>query len=898
MKLRRLSVNQFKRFIEPTRLDELSDGLNLVVGPNELGKSTLLDALRAVLFERHSSGAAPIRALQNDRSHAAPVVELVFEVDGAEYTLTKRFVKSPYARLRCPDGTLLEADAAEAKLRSLLDFTEAGSRGANSETLGMWGVLWVRQGQSFGKPALPDSALESLSASLESEVGIVLGGRRGRELPQVIVDRRDELITTARRQPKGEYKTAVEQVAVLEQRLDQQQQQQRDISGTLEQLAAAEARLKRLDEGNQDQNDQAELTEAWKRLEEVKRHELRLEAARSELQNRQRQQEQAQSAQSSRASLRAEFTEQREELHQASERLRQLEEQGRESSAPVEQLRQALIDTESAVEAAIDSEAQWRDTLELINRSIELGDLIQRQADVADAQQRLNDAQRQVEQIKVTDKSLRRIREAVDAVNQAAAQLKTAATRISFDIPGDRLVGIEVAGAPLADSSRTIEALEQVSIVIPERGRILVDPAIPDHDSLSRTERVAQTKLRAALKQAGAQSLDEAEDLHEQRRDFEVTVKATEQELKRITPPEGALAVQSRIEELRRGQSSVLSEGQTADLPERSSAEEALRSAQAELRDARQTELLARVALDEWNRAAAEHNTEVIEAQAAVDSQTKIIQRLEKRLHSDTETASDEQLAVATQAAKGAVEEQQGIVSKLEEDGSATERSRLEARIRRFESAIEQRADSRAILKTEIVRLGERIEINDSAGIDEAIEHTQHELQQATHERNHWEHEIKVLDLLSDTLRFAESEAKERYLAPIVERVRPYLQMLFPNAEIAMDENLNITGMSRHNGYEEPFDHLSMGTQEQIAVLVRLAFAEMLIDQGAPAAVVLDDALAFSDDQRMQLMFDILSHAAQRLQIVVFTCREQIFEGLGACQLQITPADPESLRSA
>ena len=190
MKLRKLSVNQFKRFTEPTQLGELGDGLNLVVGPNELGKSTLLDALRAVLFERYSSRARPIMALQNDRSGAAPVVELVFEVSGAEYTLTKRFVKSPHAQLRCPDGTLLEADVAENELRNLLGFAEAGNRGANSETLGMWGVLWVQQGQSFGRLDLPDSALASLSAGLESEVGMVLGGRRGRELPQVIEQRR------------------------------------------------------------------------------------------------------------------------------------------------------------------------------------------------------------------------------------------------------------------------------------------------------------------------------------------------------------------------------------------------------------------------------------------------------------------------------------------------------------------------------------------------------------------------------------------------------------------------------------------------------------------------------------------------------------------------------------
>ena len=223
--------------------------------------------------------------------------------------------------------------------------------------------------------------------------------------------------------------------------------------------------------------------------------------------------------------------------------------------------------------------------------------------------------------------------------------------------------------------------------------------------------------------------------------------------------------------------------------------------------------------------------------------------------------------------------EQEHAVSSMEEEWPASARTQLEARVSRLQLAIEQREKTRVDLRIEGGRLRERIEFHDSAGIDEAIEHTFHELDQATRRRDRFERELKVLDLLADTLSEAESEARERYLAPVINRVQPYLQMLFPNAEISMDENLGITGMSRHAGYEESFDHLSMGTQEQIAV-------------------ILDDALVFSDDQRMRLMFDILSHAARRVQILVFTCREQLFEGLGAHQLQLTAADPESLRSA
>ncbi len=898
MKLRRLSVNQFKCFTEPTRLGEIGDGLNLVVGPNELGKSTLLDALRAVLFERYSSGARPIVALQNDRSDAAPVVELVFEIDGDEYTLAKRFVRSPYARLQCPDGTLLNADAAENELRNLLGFAEAGIRGATSETLGMWGVLWVQQGQSFGRPNLPDSALASLSAGLESEVGTVLGGRRGRELPQVIEKRRGELVTAVQRRPRGEYKDTLEHVNTLEQRLNEQQQHQLEISKTLENLAAAEEKLRRLEVGSRDRLDQEELTRAQNQLGEVMRHDLQLEAARSELQNRQGQLEQAQYAQSERADRREELTKDQKKLRLERERLEGLQRRERESLAALDELRQAMTNAEADLEAAIRSEVDSRSTLDHIIQSEELDALLRRQSDVEAAQERLADAHRQAEEIQVTDESLQGIREATETADQANARLSVAATRISFDIPSDRLAGIEADGAPLTDPPTTVEAVEPVTITIPERGRILIEPSVADRDQLLRQERKAQENLRAALTEAGAQSLADAQVLRDQRRDLEAIAYAARQELERLAPSGTASTLQPRIDELRQALEDVPSECKTDQLPPRDHAEAALRSAQAELQKARNEERIAREAVDVRARAVTELSVDVRTLQNAVDSQTDLIEMRQERLRVEDESVSDQELVEASRKAELGVTEQLQTVSALEAEWSASARTQLEARISRLETAIQQRESLRVNLRMERVRLRERIEVHDSAGIEEAVEHTRHRLEQATRQRDQMERELEVLDLLITTLRATESEARERYLAPVVNRVHPYLQMLFPSAEIGMDEDLNITGMSRLDGYEERFDHLSMGTQEQIAVLVRLAFAEMLIDQGAPAAVILDDALAFSDDQRMGLMFDILSHAARRVQILVLTCREQLFEGLGAHQLQLATFDPESLRSA
>jgi uncharacterized protein YhaN len=103
---------------------------------------------------------------------------------------------------------------------------------------------------------------------------------------------------------------------------------------------------------------------------------------------------------------------------------------------------------------------------------------------------------------------------------------------------------------------------------------------------------------------------------------------------------------------------------------------------------------------------------------------------------------------------------------------------------------------------------------------------------------------------------------------------------------------MQITSVSREGAGEEPFEQLSEGTREQIAILVRLALAELLCDRGLPAVVVLDDALVFSDDERMQRMFRVLERAAERLQILVLTCRERLFEDLAGTRLRLEPVGP------
>ncbi|MEO1001386.1 MAG: hypothetical protein AAFW69_12420, partial [Pseudomonadota bacterium] len=113
---------------------------------------------------------------------------------------------------------------------------------------------------------------------------------------------------------------------------------------------------------------------------------------------------------------------------------------------------------------------------------------------------------------------------------------------------------------------------------------------------------------------------------------------------------------------------------------------------------------------------------------------------------------------------------------------------------------------------------------------------------------------------------------------------------LWEDAELRWSDDTLLPEALVRRGTEEPIDILSGGTQEQIAFLVRLAFARLLAASGRHAPLILDDALVYSDDDRIERMFDALQGAAEDLQILVLTCRQRAFRNLGAPTLSFRPA--------
>jgi len=902
MKLRSLALNQFKKFTSPIRLDGIEEGLNVVVGPNEMGKSTLLDALRAALFEKYSSKAQPIVALQNDRNQAGPVVELAFEMDDGKYVITKRFIKKPYARLSCPDGRTLEGDAAEDALRVLLGFDEPGKTGAKPETIGMWNVLWVQQGHSFGALNLPETARSSLHSALESEVGEVLGGRRGRALPQAIEKQLGELVTSSGK-PRGAYKDATNRREVMQADLESLRTRRTELARTLDDLEEAQETLSRLSSTERDKEDQAELKGARARHSQLAALEARIQTAAAELQLKQHNLEQAEQAQTTRQKLREDIAADERGVNAAHERLEAVSEQEKDARTQYDGFQEAVRAADAAVTEADKSVTLKRRVLSAVERDARIRILKNQLAKAQDAERRQHQAQQDAAAILVTDKAIQAIRAAAKAVETVGGRLNAAATTITFEMSQDSLAGIKIDGKPLIGERPSVQTVEPAGITIPQRGRIIVDPAMKDRDKLIAQQRDTKAKLQTALDAAGAASVDDAEDQYARRQTLLQDATLAQQEAALHAPATddyeaGAAPLADYIEGLRKILARDKSELGLEELPSRQEAEAAVETAENHAGQARHDVDTARAALAGPGDALERLKTELTAARTRHDDAETQLKKRQEECRKAEKTCPDSKLQADIDAAREAVNAQEQTMSALEGQRTDETLPQLDARIERLDKAIRERRQKRETLNVRIAGLKSRIETLEGAGLDEAIEQKDRECERCDEECGHFEREAAVLTLLATTLRAAEYDAKERYMSPVLKRVRPYLQLLFPGADIAIDENLRITGVVRESGYEEAFHHLSMGTQEQIAVLVRLAFAEMLVEQGHPATVVLDDALVFSDDRRMSRMFDILNMAARNVQVIVLTCREQLFEGLGGQQLALEAGTSEELISA
>jgi hypothetical protein len=479
------------------------------------------------------------------------------------------------------------------------------------------------------------------------------------------------------------------------------------------------------------------------------------------------------------------------------------------------------------------------------------------------------DAARALGGTELPAKVVRSLEERERAVDKAHAALDAGATRIEF--AGD-LAGLTIDGMVAAPGDRTL--FRETRIGLGQAELIIRPPA-----GLQGAETAlanARDDLAAALAEHGVASLADARIRNEAARDAVANVRTLEARIAGVTSAVALLGIEAGASALKlfiagldedaEGEGS----GEASDLATLTAVVVQADSAVAK------AEGVSEAAADQLRETEARHGPLMVEEAGAERDAANATAQLAAM------TAKPEIAGLGEALIDARQQEAAALVNLQDAERAATayDLAAIEREIAVLDKRVEVARTQRIDLEKVIAGLEARIDGEGGKGLGDRAAVSREAADAAVAALARVTQEADTLKLLRDTLEGARVETSRTFVGPVARRARRHIERLLPDADPSFGDDLGLTSIVR-GGLGENCGDLSKGTQEQLAVLTRLAFADMLLEQGVPVSLILDDPLVYSDDTRLDLMTEILTEAATRMQVILFTCRDRAFRHLG-----------------
>ncbi|HEY1128508.1 MAG: AAA family ATPase [Hydrogenophaga sp.] len=880
MKLKRVRIENFKRFRAPLELCDFADGLNLFVAPNESGKSTVAEAIRAAFFERHKSSAISGLRPWSDSS-ATPSVEIAFALGGKPARLSKAFLGKKRCQLII-DGKTLEGAEAEDHLGELLGFSFAGKGASSPEHMGIPGLLWIKQGTSHEIAKVVGFASDHLRNAMGDSLG-ELAATSGDEVIKAVETERNQLLTPSTEAPRGAYGEAIKRRTALLEELQLLRVEINAYRIAVDRLAAL-----RLDHGQdgearpwltlraQLEQAQVKLADALGLAQRRTAQELLLKQASAQV-DAQRQQLQLMARDDDAVKLREEKLEAaQDKLAQANGQLQAWEPR----HAQAEHASMRARDRLAAARQVATWQAQEKAVTELAAQ-VQALSRSHRQAQLK--QEELTSLQAETLSLAMPGAELKRLREVTESLRTAQARLDAVSTALEFRLQPSAKV--QVAGVQVNATDR-LTVVERTGIDIEGVGRITVLPGGEGLQSLIADRDQQRKVLAELLQRLGVANLAAAEERERQHVQRAAEAKAAKSVLE-AHAPKGVAALAVDIAAL----STKLTEAKQAlqNLTEPVGAE----TAGVSVSQAESDESTAKVILEDATSQLNDSKLAVSEAMALLSvaseelaaAQATLADPLRAKRKADASHALTDALANETTARAG--------VEALAEQLRTLNVALLQQDVERFERSAKQLESAYAQRGSDIIRLEADLEAKGALGLEEAAADKQRELDHMERRCTELERRAKALSHLLKLLTEKRAALARRLRAPLQRHLNHYLQILFPGAGIEVSDDLSpgrITRVGTNGAETGDFEELSVGAREQMGVVARLAYADLLQEAGKPTLLILDDALVHTDKDRLGQMKRVLYDAAQRHQILVFSCHPHAWQDLGVAARELSHA--------
>lgn len=870
MKLKRIWLNQVKQFRQPLEIVELLPGINIFVGANETGKSTVARAIRAAFFERYKSTSVGELLPWGDSS-AAPEVELEFDWQGEHWQLAKRFLKRKRCDLRIGDQHV-SGEQAEDKLSELLGFQFAGQGASKPKHWGIPGLLWVEQGgiQEIRHPV--DHAGDHLKSALASALSEVVASG-GDDLIGQIERERAKLLTATGRET-GDYKKIIDACTAREQDLQTLNESIQFYAQKVDRLDALrrEQALSERDKPWLEFREQAR--KAQSALENVEAWQAQLELDKQALEN-------------TRANL-VHCRQQFRDFQQSASQLAARQEQKVKTARALEdcraltaQLHEHLQGANTQYQTAKTAFQSARENRRRENAEREHNRLTAQLNEMQDKHKNAVDFNAQLQRLRpelqartLGEQDLAELKKLHEQLTTLRIQQQALATRVTYKLEAGKAITLD--GETLCGEGERL-LLHNTDIDIAGVGKLHLQPGGTGIKDVTRKRERLEADYADTLQKLKLTSIADAEERQAENHKLALRIDQLATRLEMLAP-QGVEALYESIRSI--AQQLQLLKVEFAELLEQTptmmpdgrrpldenAAEAILNKAEDALKD-------AELASNHHQRELTLRERECENAKLEWELLQAEITAPERRAR---ENETQERLSLLKSEETKLDETIEAQVQKIDSANPTILKQDIK-RLSQSANGLEEEAAQREI---EIFALQSQLEALGAQGLEETRSEQQQSLERIQRHRAQLDARARALDLLLGLLKEKRQALTRQLQAPLQKHLNHYLRLLFPQATLTVDEHLRPEILARETERGE-VDALSYGAREQMGLISRLAYADLLKEAGRPTLIILDDILVHTDQERLERMKRVLFDASQRHQVLLFSCHPERWRGLG-----------------
>jgi hypothetical protein len=516
------------------------------------------------------------------------------------------------------------------------------------------------------------------------------------------------------------------------------------------------------------------------------------------------------------------------------------------------------------------------------NNKLHLEQLRERKDRIDQARKNAAQAEEVLARNKVDSRALKSIQDAERGLLTANAQLQTGAPSVLLRGLTDCRLSVDDAEVNLSKGEvRTISVADRSRLTIPGALDIEIT-AGSSADGLSRRVEETRRVLDDACAKAGVSSPDEARKAFEDRREATRHVESKSQvekdNLRDLTYEEldkKLLGLQQAVPGYlaKRVAAPVICQNLDAAKKERASAEALLQEKVGECETGRESLDAARSVRDGLN---IKHQ----EARVQLDLLSKGLSQARENLDRARKSVPDDAMETTLASAVQAVASEEGAVRTAEAFLKVKNPERVKTLAETAKGSLQTTQSRRNAAQTELTEAQTRLKIHGEEGLHEKLHALQTNRERIGTKNLSLFRRATSAKCLFDTMREERDKARRAYVAPLKEKIEHLGRLVFDDSfQVDISEELQIASRTV-KGVTVPFESLSGGTKEQLSLIFRLA-CSMIVAKDGGTPLVLDDALGYTDPERLGLMGAVLAKAAKECQIVIFTCVPDRYGNVG-----------------